>query len=350
MQKIISLAFYLLFFQVVSAQIQISKEHMPKAGETHEYISAQDIGGFDYEVSGESIHWDFSQLGSNRKGEYKYLSADKTPYKINFGFDAVGSKLADTLGSSFGSINNVYEYYRTTNDNYSRVGFAFNIPDISMGLKGKHERADAVFLFPLKYGMEYSNKFDLKIPIGSPPFTMGNYFQSGSRTSKVVGWGWISLPNYDSIPCLKVESVVVQNDSTSVPIQNINFNINNSRKEFVWLTQSSKIPALEINEQEIQNRTLVTKIRYSAISKNTGFSKYLQRNNSINIYPNPNNGYFVLQSELPIRSVNVYNLQGSIVHKSEGQNTLALTSLVKGTYIIHIQTSQGVFVERVLIQ
>ncbi len=349
MYKIFAFSFLFFCSQNIFGQIEITSDALPKAGKSYPYADALNIGGFDYKTSGNGVHWDFRKLGKINSRQYDYLRASQTPYKIDFGFEAVGLKQADTLGNDFGKITDVYEYYRTTASAYSRVGFAFQNPDVSLSLEGKHKNPDVVYELPLTNKSNFTGTFDMQIPIGKFPLVLGNYFQSGTRTTKVVGWGWISLPTYDSIPCLKIESVVVQNDSTSVPIQNIDFNVNNNRKEIQWLTLITAIPALEIVERDFEGRTVVSRIRYSTISKKVGVGDNLEKISGFSIYPNPTANYLHIQSDLPIQKVIVSDLQGLKVLEKENQHILDLQLLQKGVYQISIFTNES-FVTKKMVK
>ena len=142
---------------------------------------------------------------------------------------------------------------------------------------------------------------------------------------------------------------MVQNDSTSVPIQNIDFNVNNNRKEIQWLTLITAIPALEIVERDFEGRTVVSRIRYSTISKKVGVGDNLEKISGFSIYPNPTANYLHIQSDLPIQKVIVSDLQGLKVLEKENQHILDLQLLQKGVYQISIFTNES-FVTKKMVK
>jgi len=73
----------------------------------------------------------------------------------------------------------------------------------------------------------------------------------------------------------------------------------------------------------------------------------------IEIYPNPTSGKVFVKSDKSINEIDVFNLTGELVLKEKGiemNNTLDLTSLDKGFYMIVIKTADKVYKQKVLIR
>lgn len=74
----------------------------------------------------------------------------------------------------------------------------------------------------------------------------------------------------------------------------------------------------------------------------------------IAIYPNPNNGLFTIESaSLPLLSVQLFDLSGKQIDFSSETNgsnmKIQVGDQASGVYLIHIETEQGVHVERMII-
>ena len=95
MYKIFAFSFLFFCSQNIFGQIEITSDALPKAGKSYPYADALNIGGFDYKTSGNGVHWDFRKLGKINSGQYDYLRASQTPYKIDFGFEAVGENFLE---------------------------------------------------------------------------------------------------------------------------------------------------------------------------------------------------------------------------------------------------------------
>jgi hypothetical protein len=62
------------------------------------------------------------------------------------------------------------------------------------------------------------------------------------------------------------------------------------------------------------------------------------RANAINVFPNPGKGRFVIQSEYPIGSVEIFNLSGSLVYKTDAGDRKVVVAdvLDKGSYLLRV--------------
>lgn len=65
--------------------------------------------------------------------------------------------------------------------------------------------------------------------------------------------------------------------------------------------------------------------------------------NRFKIYPNPSSGMLNIESKEPIISIRIANIQGKLVHlEPDITSTLDVSDLQPGTYVISVQTKQGV--------
>ncbi len=73
----------------------------------------------------------------------------------------------------------------------------------------------------------------------------------------------------------------------------------------------------------------------------------------IKIFPNPNNGKFIIQNNLQTNTdIVIYNLNGEKVYESRvnDNNTIDISNLTKGMYFLKIIKSNNIFVEKIIIQ
>ena len=65
----------------------------------------------------------------------------------------------------------------------------------------------------------------------------------------------------------------------------------------------------------------------------------------LNIYPNPNNGQFIITNSEPINEIFITDLQGKSVYSSKNLNAntldIKLYNLEKGMYLVNILTKNG---------
>ncbi len=82
-----------------------------------------------------------------------------------------------------------------------------------------------------------------------------------------------------------------------------------------------------------------------------GIEQY-NTNNTISIYPNPNNGLFVIEpSNTTQTTMQVYDVNGKLVLSQtiNGKTTIDASSLQEGVYNISLQSNEGVVNKRVVI-
>ena len=76
-------------------------------------------------------------------------------------------------------------------------------------------------------------------------------------------------------------------------------------------------------------------------------------NNNFRLYPNPNNGQFVVECQEKIESIVLYNIQGQIVKSfsrvNSKQFTINESMIEKGVYFINISTQNESIIEQVII-
>lgn len=91
----------------------------------------------------------------------------------------------------------------------------------------------------------------------------------------------------------------------------------------------------------------------------TGIKKQTSAENLMNIYPNPNNGEFVLElngstNEVKESLVSIYNLMGQHVFEkqvmSNGKQTIDVSTLTNGTYLVKVNSNGSILHKKITIQ
>lgn len=244
------------------AQITITSSHMPKSGDTIRYSEAPLTDLPDLTKTGTNYTWDYEEMGMNRQAIYEYKASFRTPYIINFGFSAIGLKIADSLGTGQLALQNVYNFFKNSSSQWETVGVGFQYSTFPLPQSGKYSKTDKIYEFPLKYNNKYSNDFAAKIPITLTLVPVGDFFITGNRTTEVDGWGKITTPYADEVDCIRIKSVIEEVDSISISSLNINIGIPTKRVEYKWLSTSERIPILEISGTEVLGNFVPTYIRY----------------------------------------------------------------------------------------
>ncbi len=100
--------------------------------------------------------------------------------------------------------------------------------------------------------------------------------------------------------------------------------------------------------------TVTTSVNVNIVTKGECPSSIVRTNDLnipiINVYPNPSNSDFTIESEdTLIKSIHVFDIAGRLVLKTENNSTHPPLSIEQsGTYFLHIETTKGRVVEKVV--
>lgn len=241
---------------LLQGQITITNSHMPGSGDTLRYSNVSLTTNLDYTTTGAGITWDFSNLTPVSQGitEYKSTLQINPVYLLFFGFSSFGTLVLDNLSLGTFSIQNMYDFYVNGSSSFRAVGRGLEFNGIP--IPSNFADVDEIYSFPLSYGDHDSTTFD----VGFSLTTQLELFMKGSRVNDVEGWGTIVTP-YGSFNCLKVKTIIYEKDSivfngfSLPPISRRSF-------EVKWLSQTTRIPVLEVRGSIIANTYIVSAIRY----------------------------------------------------------------------------------------
>ncbi|MBL4861555.1 MAG: choice-of-anchor J domain-containing protein [Crocinitomicaceae bacterium] len=66
-------------------------------------------------------------------------------------------------------------------------------------------------------------------------------------------------------------------------------------------------------------------------------------NTAFTVYPNPTSGNISIKSDLKVKNVTIYGLDGALLVSQDNSNTINLEGLAGGRYLISVVTEEGVF-------
>ena len=67
----------------------------------------------------------------------------------------------------------------------------------------------------------------------------------------------------------------------------------------------------------------------------------------VKIYPNPATDYVTVEGG-EVKSIEIYSLAGALVASEKAENTVSVSDLAKGTYLVKVTTTDGVKVEKLI--
>ena len=270
MQKIVSLFTVFLLVCGLSAQITITQNAMPVAGDTLRYSTASpaDIGK-GWMKKGGNQSWDFSTLKSNGSELYEYLSANKTPYAFYF-FGQIGQKTLDSIGAGPFLFKDIYSFYTKSTTVFKAEGLGYQYSGFP--LASKYTDDDEIYSFPLEYNDSDVSTFRFVFSI--PGQTAFSFIQGGKRTNVVDAWGSIKTPYKTYSDVLRVKTIVDEVDTFVSPFGKTPI----PRKQVLYkfLATTERIPVLEVlgteNASGVFTPTVINyRDKYQSTGGNTDF-------------------------------------------------------------------------------
>jgi len=254
--KSILIVFVLVMFASlpIYAQISITNADMPKSGDTLRF-SNNNNPLINVSTTGANAVWDYSNLTPASQGISSYVTFLQTPYLFySQFFGAIGLKTADTINLGILTMTNVTTFYKSKTAAFTAEGLGFSTSGIP--LASDYSTADVVYKFPLNYNQIDSNPFRVETSIP----TLGSLIQQGKRINHIDGWGKITTPYAKNVACLRIKSDIIEVDSLKTTFISFGFPV--SRREIKWLSNTEKIPLLEVTGALLLGNFTPSQVKY----------------------------------------------------------------------------------------
>jgi hypothetical protein len=340
--NLILILLFIAFAIKAQSPISISNSNMPSSGDTLRYSNAQISSIGNYTQTGTNFSWNFSTLNPTSQGIRAYKLALQIPQYAFFflGLNEYGEKIADTLGAGPLTITQYYNFYKKQTSPAAYVADGAGMTFSSIPVPNYYSDKDELYKFQMSYPQYDSTTF--KFSTISSTLIPIVYSKTGSRVTKVDGWGNITTP-YGTANCLRLITTQYSQDSIKNNIIPFPVGFPNNQRSYQWITTGSKIPYLEINGSLVGNIFTVTQVRYRDIARTIVGVKEQEDISGMNMYPNPVSDklYFSLK-EGEKCSFEIMNINGKLVKSIsfEPVNTdlqsINVSSLDKGLYIIKV--------------
>jgi hypothetical protein len=324
---------FCLSIGISQAQITIGLDDMPAAGDTIRYSTTTTTA--DMADTGPDHVWDFSDLVPVAEGADTMVTVSSTPLLYQFFFNngllypdhhASFAMHGTSIGLQGFSIDNVYDYYRSTSTGFRDVGFGATIN----GLPTSVQRipVDYIYRFPMAYGNVDSSAsaFDISVP------ALGYYGQSQMRHNEVDGWGTLYLPS-DTFAVLRVKSRIERIDTVHIDQLNMGFAIPGPETiEYKWIAQGRKEPVLQVTTVG----GVPTAVRFVYTPNTTGIG-FVEKTEQMNAWPNP--ACNVLHVEgMPQGPLLMISADGRLVRTIDmdhtGAKAIDVHALAAGAYLL----------------
>jgi hypothetical protein len=328
MKKPILTLFALLACITVFSQVTIEKENLPKVGDSYLRDTM------------------FKESGKWNNAEFMKLN-DASPVAFDFSWLAGGN------------FDTVLFYNPDTS------AFSDSFPDADIAM-----RQDLDFMMEVRdtglfvQGMNLQGqiaKFDTALQYLPTPLGLGtSYFSKGS-TILDIGFAKIYIDYERSLNALNSGTAKMPNDSVYdvlvLDIENIlSFIVvagtdtlstfNEKENVYEFYSPDFGYPII----RGIYSANGVEEAQFLDLSVPTN-AKQLTFDFEFNVYPNPSNGEFVINSSAPIEQVYIYDNSGRMVFSQVSQgNELKLSGFQSGVYHVLISTKNGITAKEILIK
>ena len=187
---------------VAQSPISIGNTNMPGSGDTLRYSNGQISSIGSYTQTGTNFTWNFNNLVPTSQGIRAYKASLLTPYAFFFlGFSEYGEKIADTLGAGPLTITNYYNFYKKQSSPQAYLADGAGMTFSAIPVPNYYSDKDELYNFPMSYPKYDSTTF--KFSTISSTLIPIVYSKTGSRVTKVDGWGSITTP-YGTANCLRL--------------------------------------------------------------------------------------------------------------------------------------------------
>ncbi len=336
-------ALFVLLHTAASAQITIGRNDMPAANDTVRMSVALPLNlGNRLVDTGANRSWNFSDLQPERQELVKYQSGLTTPYLLYYA-NSFGTKIADSLPLGPVPIENVFNFFRSTNTKFTAEGLGFQAQGIPLAASYTDE--DELYHFPMTYGQVNSTTFRL---VATLP-TLGELRSQGVRTTRVAGWGTLTTP-YGSHPALLVVSVAQANDTLLVQGNPLALPPRTTT-EYKWLTNGKKLPLLEITDGGPLGGGVGLQVRYrdSYRGSVTQVGVPALQGEQISAWPNPATDFVQLRG-WEKANYRIVDARGQVVQNGELTDGYIRLQLAAGNYVLLVETGERFGLHRLVVQ
>lgn len=342
-----------MFSASVFAQIEITGDTYTTAGSLLQMENASPAWSMATDVqsiSGADQNWDATDWEGLNETEENYVSVSDAPFTYQFFFNnqflyptsysthSLSISVEDLELPLPFEIGDPYSFYRNDEDGYFATGTAFSLEVLPVITP--YETPDQILTFPLVYGNVHTTSSEYLTEV---PF-LGAFGQSGTRVSTVDGWGTLVTPD-GSFDVLRVSAVRALIDTIFIEQLGTGQSIERPIQiDYMWISPDVPGPLLEMS-------TINGAIISARMNRDSGSVGINERADiELSIFPNPTSSTLTINAE-GIETIRIYTVEGKVVLTQnvgggQSQVQIELNELVKGAYIVEVDTQLGIAVRK----
>lgn len=365
-----------IFASHISAQITVELSTLPDQGDVLNYDTFDSYEGEGFDVVGEDMTWDFSDLTVNGTADESYLDAQS-------GMAADSFPNADLLVEFIG--NEGYALRNSTS--VSVIGFSGEeFGGLPLPLTIELDQPFAIRRAPLALGDVYNTQtsFAAKFPLSDFPeldtlISENNPLGEGvdidsfavtwdlSRTEEAVGWGEVILGgnNAEVLQILQTDNIETTIEAFIVTViggswldvssflpEEFGGQLSINNTTYKYLTADDKETFLEfvVNQNELESSPS-GRTKAGLVMTNTEDVSF---SSDMLLYPNPASQFLNIKAENGenIEQVEIYDVRGMLLVRDQinaSQHSLNVADLEAGNYFVKINTAENSYSQRFTI-
>lgn len=262
--RIITLCLFpLLFTSLTNAQVTITQNDMPAAGDELFRTRAVLNPLLNYNNTGPNTTWNFNNLVADGQSSRSYQTVGSTNivYSLVYADIFLNSNRANHVTDGVDipfyellPIEDPYTFYFRSSSVYRKVGYGAEVAGIPIPIT--MDQQDVIYQLPLNFGnaSTSNSSYDVVVP------TLAYYGYRQQRVNVVDGWGTVNTPA-GSFNALRVKTTIAGRDTIQVDEFSLGFAIERPLiTEYKWLSPGRKVPVLQINTATVFGTELITEI------------------------------------------------------------------------------------------
>ena len=266
---------------VALAQVTITQNDMPHAGDELFRTRAVPNPLLNYTNTGAGITWNFTNLIALDQDARSYQSVASTNVvyalvyadiffngnRANHATEGVDIPFYEQL-----PIENPYTFYFRSNSVYRKVGYGAEVAGIPVPIT--MDQQDVIYQLPLNFGntSTSTSAYDIAVP------TLAYYGYRQVRNNVVDGWGVVNTPA-GSFNALRVKTTLAGRDTIQVDQFSLGFAIERPLiTEYKWLSPGRRVPVLQINTATILGAEVITEVFFYDVERTINVVQPLANN------------------------------------------------------------------------
>lgn len=345
---------------ILYAQITLEVSDFADGGDTVRVSNSNDFS-IDYASTGENYTWDFSNLIAESQMLKEYQSMDNASAIPSFTFGAFASdayqatNFAETVDIPLDqageflpiSIDVINQFSKNAADGITSVGLSIGISGTEIPVLS--DTIETRYALPMNYGENYTSNGYSYLDLN--PIYNAIWIQYRTRNTQVDGWGNITTP-YGTFEVLRLKHEIIENDSVYIDLfggpQWFELPVPISY-EYEWIAKNEKEPMLKITTRDAGGLETISNITYKDNFLNLN-ADIQETKFTLKLGPNPTESKVTLGGITGAFSYQLLNQKGQLVQSKAQQleQSIDLSELQSGTYLLVIDTSLGRIIQKVI--